>query len=102
MRAIMSSPPKPRRAMVCTVARTTSAARRIGGVGFTLEPAVLACGSAERSQLSIVLGHTRKALAAWAAFQPRRFLISVSRKRWVAEKWGRFRSARRAKRLFWV
>lgn len=42
LRAIASWPPKPERAMRSIVARTVSANRRIGGTGFTVEPAVLA------------------------------------------------------------
>ena len=46
VRAIASSPPKPERAMRSIVARTASAKRRTGGTGFTVEPTVLARGSA--------------------------------------------------------
>ena len=38
IRAMRSRPPRPRRVMVWMVERTTSAARRMGGVGFTLRP----------------------------------------------------------------
>jgi hypothetical protein len=46
------------------VARTASAKRRTGGTGLTVEPAVRASGSAERSQIETVFGQTRKTRAA--------------------------------------
>jgi hypothetical protein len=63
------------------VARTVSANRRMGGAGFTVEPTVLAWGSAERSQFEMVFGQTRKTRAASSRDHPRRFLISRARKR---------------------
>jgi len=68
--------------MVWMVARTTSAARRTGGVGFTVEPAVLACGSAERSQLTTDWRLTpRREAASRRGSQPCGASLAVRRRR---------------------
>jgi hypothetical protein len=71
--------------MAWAVDWTTSAARRTGGIGLTVEPTVLASGSAVVSQLRMVLGQTRKARAVSWAFHPRKPRISRMRKRWPGE-----------------
>ena len=85
VRAIKSSPPTPLRAMRSIVARTASAKRRTGGTGFTVQPTVLARGSAQRSQFEMVFEQTRKTWAARSRDQPRRLLTSRARKRCEGE-----------------
>ncbi len=54
-------------------------------MGFTVEPAVLAIGSAERSQFEMGFGQTRKTRVARSRDQPRRLRISRARKRCEGE-----------------
>jgi hypothetical protein len=71
--------------MAWVVDWTTSAARRTGGIGLTVEPTVLASGSAAVSQFRMVFGQRRKVRAVSWAFHPRKLRISRIRKRRVGE-----------------